>query len=160
MILIIAEKPSLARNIVAGIGKMDKRDGYFENADYIVDEKRGSALLTPRGIKKVEAHFGIDNLNDPENAVISGTKENDEVVISFPEARGYYEAENYKIKVTDSKNKTVFEQTVISEYVRATDDDVRVSLGNLSAGEYTVKVDSYSPYAMHGQQLKNTITVE
>ncbi|MBR5496930.1 MAG: metallophosphoesterase [Clostridia bacterium] len=96
----------------------------------------------------------------PENAVISGTKENDEVVISFPEARGYYEAENYKIKVTDSKNKTVFEQTVISEYVRATDDDVRVSLGNLSAGEYTVKVDSYSPYAMHGQQLKNTITVE
>ena len=36
MKLIIAEKPSLARNIVAGIGKMDKKDGYFENADYIV----------------------------------------------------------------------------------------------------------------------------
>ena len=36
MVLIIAEKPSLARNIVAGIGKMDKRDGYFENADYLV----------------------------------------------------------------------------------------------------------------------------
>lgn len=36
MKLIIAEKPSLARNIVAGIGKMDKRDGYFENSDYIV----------------------------------------------------------------------------------------------------------------------------
>lgn len=36
MILIIAEKPSLARNIVAGIGKMDKKDGYFINADYIV----------------------------------------------------------------------------------------------------------------------------
>ena len=28
-------------------------------------------MLTPRGIKKVEAHFGIENLNDPENAVIS-----------------------------------------------------------------------------------------
>ena len=36
MILIIAEKPSLARNIVAGIGKMDKKDGYFINDSYIV----------------------------------------------------------------------------------------------------------------------------
>lgn len=36
MILIIAEKPSLARNIVAGIGTMKKCDGYFENQDYYV----------------------------------------------------------------------------------------------------------------------------
>ena len=36
MILIIAEKPSLARNIVAGIGKMDKKDGYYINENYIV----------------------------------------------------------------------------------------------------------------------------
>ena len=36
MKLIIAEKPSLARNIVAGIGEMAKRQGYFENKDYIV----------------------------------------------------------------------------------------------------------------------------
>ncbi len=36
MVLIIAEKPSLARNIVAGIGRMDKRDGYFINDGYIV----------------------------------------------------------------------------------------------------------------------------
>ncbi len=36
MKLIIAEKPSLARNIVAGIGKMDKRDGYYINTEYIV----------------------------------------------------------------------------------------------------------------------------
>ena len=49
----------------------DKAEIEDENADYIVDEKRGSAMLTPRGIKKVEAHFGIENLNDPENAVIS-----------------------------------------------------------------------------------------
>ena len=34
--VIIAEKPSLARNIVAGIGKMEKKDGYYENNDYIV----------------------------------------------------------------------------------------------------------------------------
>ena len=36
MILIIAEKPSLARNIVAGIGKMDKKNGYYINESYIV----------------------------------------------------------------------------------------------------------------------------
>ena len=30
MTLIIAEKPSLARNIVAGIGKMTKKNGYYE----------------------------------------------------------------------------------------------------------------------------------
>ena len=36
MIAIIAEKPSLARNIVAGIGEMKKKNGYFEGGDYIV----------------------------------------------------------------------------------------------------------------------------
>lgn len=36
MIAIIAEKPSLARNIVAGIGKMNKKNGWFENDEYIV----------------------------------------------------------------------------------------------------------------------------
>lgn len=36
MKLIIAEKPSLARNICAGIGKMEKKDGYFINSEYIV----------------------------------------------------------------------------------------------------------------------------
>ena len=41
MIVIIAEKPSLARNIVAGIGQFTKlnfqrRNGYFEGGDYLV----------------------------------------------------------------------------------------------------------------------------
>ena len=36
MILIIAEKPSLARNIAAGIGKMVRRDGYWEGDGYLV----------------------------------------------------------------------------------------------------------------------------
>lgn len=42
-----------------------------ENFDYIVDEKHSSAVLTPRGAKKIEEFFGIDNLNDPENASIA-----------------------------------------------------------------------------------------
>ncbi|MBO5286654.1 MAG: topoisomerase C-terminal repeat-containing protein [Clostridia bacterium] len=41
MYLIIAEKPSLARNILSGIGKLQKaemkrRDGYFEGGNYVV----------------------------------------------------------------------------------------------------------------------------
>ena len=36
MVLIIAEKPSLARNIVAGIGEMKKYNSYFEGCGYIV----------------------------------------------------------------------------------------------------------------------------
>ena len=36
MKLIIAEKPSLGRNIAAAIGNMQKRQGYFENNEYIV----------------------------------------------------------------------------------------------------------------------------
>lgn len=41
MYLIIAEKPSLARNIIAGIGsiqteQLKKHDGYFEGGDYVV----------------------------------------------------------------------------------------------------------------------------
>ena len=36
MILIIAEKPSLARNIAAGIGQMARRDGYLEGNGYLI----------------------------------------------------------------------------------------------------------------------------
>lgn len=36
MVLIIAEKPSLGRNIAAGIGNMSRRDGYMEGCGYII----------------------------------------------------------------------------------------------------------------------------
>lgn len=36
MILIIAEKPSLARNIASAIGKLTRKDGYLEGNGYIV----------------------------------------------------------------------------------------------------------------------------
>lgn len=36
MIVVIAEKPSLARNIVAGIGSLTKKNGYYEGLGYIV----------------------------------------------------------------------------------------------------------------------------
>ena len=85
--------------------------------------------------------------------------ENGDTIITFPEATGYYPAENYKIKVTKNL-KTVYEQTVISEYVRATDDDVSVNLGQLPSGKYKVKIVAYSPYAKKGETIRQTITVE
>ncbi|MBE6608692.1 MAG: preprotein translocase subunit SecA [Ruminococcaceae bacterium] len=36
-------------------------------ADYIVDEKAGSVMLTAKGIKRAEAHFGLANYSDAEN---------------------------------------------------------------------------------------------
>ena len=36
MILIIAEKPSLARNIASAIGQMNRREGYLEGNGYLV----------------------------------------------------------------------------------------------------------------------------
>ena len=36
-------------------------------ADYIVDEKAGSVMLTAKGIKRAEAHFGLENYSDAEN---------------------------------------------------------------------------------------------
>ena len=48
MVLIIAEKPSLAKNIVAGISaKMDRKDGYYIGGDYIVSWHSDICFLLP-----------------------------------------------------------------------------------------------------------------
>ncbi len=41
------------------------------DADYIVDEKARSTVLTASGIEKAERFFGIDNLSDPENSELA-----------------------------------------------------------------------------------------
>ncbi|MBQ8382603.1 MAG: preprotein translocase subunit SecA [Clostridia bacterium] len=41
------------------------------DADYIVDEKARSAVLTAKGIEKVERYFAIENYADPENSTIA-----------------------------------------------------------------------------------------
>ncbi len=59
----------LSKKVIKEIDTKAETDD--ENFDYIVDEKHSSAVLTPRGVKKVEEFFGIENLNDPENASIA-----------------------------------------------------------------------------------------
>ncbi len=39
-------------------------------ADYIVDEKAHTATLTPRGAKKAEIYFNVENINDVENMTL------------------------------------------------------------------------------------------
>ena len=58
MILIIAEKPSLARNIIAGTGeKMDKKDGYYIGQKYIVSWAFGHLF----SLADIEYYTGSEN---------------------------------------------------------------------------------------------------
>ena len=41
------------------------------DGDYVVDEKAKTCTLTPEGVKKAEAAFNLDNLNDAENITIA-----------------------------------------------------------------------------------------
>ena len=130
---------------------------FFDNIDYYFTNlsKTSKRTYTWRQQKALDTAPKF-----PEGATVTSyVDENNDTIITFPEAEGYYPAENYKIKVT-RKSKTVYSGTVISEYVRATDDDVSVNLGHLSSGEYKVKIVAYSPYAKKGEKIKQTITVE
>ena len=72
MILIIAEKPSLARNIVAGIGTMKKMDGYFEDENYIITWAFGHL-------------FTLYDIEDYSNEKIDNIKWNLNNIPCFPE---------------------------------------------------------------------------
>lgn len=59
MVLIIAEKPSLARNIIAGIGNADKlvrKDGYYMGSNYIVSWAFGHLF----SLVDIETYTGTD----------------------------------------------------------------------------------------------------
>ncbi len=49
----------------------DKAEMDDTDADYIVDEKARSTMLTARGVEKAERFFGIENLSDAENSELS-----------------------------------------------------------------------------------------
>ena len=96
----------------------------------------------------------------PEGAEITGKRNGKgEGVLSFPDAAGFYEAENYKITVTqDGKLTPVWDESVVSDYVRAGRTGVKVNIGALEAGTYTVKITANSPYEKQGQTLTGTVT--
>ncbi|MBR3974656.1 MAG: metallophosphoesterase [Clostridia bacterium] len=136
----------------------------IENRQFFSDVKYYFTDLTDKSKRTYNWHKQKSLDTAPvfeKGASVTVSKNEDgESVISFPEAKGFYEAENYKITLLDSNKKSVFEKTVISDYVRATENDVFVNVGKLSSGEYTVKINSYSPYAKKGEKLIKKVSVK
>ena len=132
-------------------------DMFFEKNDYYLTD-----------VAKASAHkytWGNLKYNDtapefPEGSQIGCVKNDDGTVsITFPDAEGYWGAENYKIRVY-SGSSDVYAGTVISNYVRAVSDGMTVNIGNVDSGTYSVTVNPYSPYAKGGKALSGEITVD
>ena len=55
---------------VADLNEKEDNDELYKDCDYLVNEKAKTATLTPRGVKKAEQYFNIDNLTDADNITI------------------------------------------------------------------------------------------
>ncbi len=60
---------TLKKHVVKELDAKEDHDDV--EADYIVDEKANSAVLTPRGARKAESYFGVENYTDAENATLA-----------------------------------------------------------------------------------------
>ena len=60
----------LKKQVVVQVDNKEEEDTDTD-ADYIVDEKARTAMLTTRGIAKAEEFFHVENLSDPENTTLS-----------------------------------------------------------------------------------------
>ena len=119
MIVIIAEKPSLARNIVAGIGEMKKNAGYYENKEYIVTWAYGHL-------------FGLCDIEE-----YSPTKENRWVMDNLP-----CFPSKFKFKLKDDEKNGILKQfNIIKSLVNRNDVDKIVNAGDADReGEIIVRL--------------------
>jgi len=122
-------------------------DCFYENIDYyltdLADKSRRAYAWGRMMAQDTPPVF-------PDSAEL--TVSNDEegnTLVTFPEAQGYYRAENYKITLSRNGEK-IKDLIVLSDYTRATDFEKTVNLGVLENGEYEIKVRAYSPYAKKG----------
>ena len=62
--LIITEKPSVARDIVAALGGFDESDGFWENGEYVVTFSVGHIveLLAPEDVDEKWKRWTLDTL--------------------------------------------------------------------------------------------------
>jgi preprotein translocase subunit SecA len=60
---------TLTKRVIKEQDTKEELDGV--DADYIVDEKAKNAILTPRGVGKAEAYFGVEGYTSPENAELA-----------------------------------------------------------------------------------------
>ncbi len=128
-------------------------DMFYPENDYYLPI--GEKIYTWGNMKSFDTKpsFGEGEMNAEVN-------EEGETVISFPDAKGYYDAVSYNITVKNSSGKTVFCSCVISEYVSAVDDGATVNIGKQEKGEYSVTVKAVSPYAKIGEALAGKIEVK
>lgn len=125
---------------------------FFDNIDYYFTSETFGAY-------KWSKSYTLDTRPSfPEDAqIMVKTNSDGETVISFPKAKGYYDAESYKIVVKDEKGKTVFADTVLSGYVRADDADENVNIGVTNATTLKIRITPYSPYAKAGRTIQSVL---
>lgn len=95
----------------------------------------------------------------PEGATVEATTdEAGNLILSYPDAAGYYPAESYKINVY-SGMKSVASGSFDSNYARAVRNGVTTNVGKVASGTYTVTITPCSPFAKEGKAIKAQITV-
>ena len=138
MVLIIAEKPSLARNIVAGIGKMDKKDGYFINDTYIVSWAFGHLF----SLADIESYTGS-----------SSTQWTLENLPCFP-TDFRFELKRGQDKTVDSGVKRQF--GIIEKLINRPDVDTVVNAGDADReGEIIVRL--CVKHALKGEKMQKRL---
>ena len=125
MVLIIAEKPSLGRNIAAGIGPMQRRQGYLEGNGYLITWAFGHLFSL----------CDIETYNPPAEGVTRWTLDN---LPCFPD-RFRFELRRGNDKKVDSGVREQFE--VIRALCNRPDVDTVVNAGDADReGEIIVRL--------------------
>lgn len=124
MVVIIAEKPSLARNIVAGIGQMKRKDGYFENDRYLVTWAFGHL-------------FTLYDIEDYDKKNKEDKQKQKWVIDNLP-----YYPKNFKFKLKDDKTNGIKKQfEIIKKILNRDDVDTIINAGDSDReGEIIVRL--------------------
>ena len=129
---------------------------FFDNVDYYLSD------LTNTEDRPYSWNNSMDRDTAPlfpEDAAITAERQQWDAILSFPDAAGYYEAENYKIILRGDNAKIIWEGTVLSDYVRAGLTGATANLGPVADGTYQVQITAYSPFEREGQSITGTITL-
>ncbi len=132
-------------------------DVFFEGCDFYLEGVHNSKnhLYTWGNMKSLDTKPAF-----PENAEItSETNEKGETLISFPDAKGRFDAVSYNVTVRNADGDAVFASSELSGYVTSVDDGISVNLGILEEGQYSVRVRPVSPYTKIGKVLKGNFEV-
>lgn len=139
MVLVIAEKPSLARNIVAGIGNLSKKNGYFEGMGYIVTWAFGHL-------------FSLCDIEDYQQNIIDNPKWTMDNLPCFPDKFKFKLRIDPDTKKVDEGVSKQFE--IIKKLCQRSDVDTIVNAGDSDReGEIIVRL-CISNSNIEGKKLK------